>query len=70
MKLDRQWKIARNPMWVVLDQRGGPWMVSASILTKNRAIAKFVKDARKPWRYWYRAGYRCRFVTFKWRTVR
>lgn len=63
-----QWKIGRKPMWVVLDEKGGPWMVSASTMTKRRSIAKFVRDSNISWRYWHRHGYRCCLVRFKFRT--
>lgn len=58
----RTWYSGKNTLWYVFGKNNSVWLSTASF-TKRGAIQNWENqqhDGGKPWRWWSRAGFKCR----------
>lgn len=63
-----QWQKSENILWFVLGENGSLWCSTASF-TRRGAIEQWGREQPKPWKYWYRHGFRCKQVELRYRPV-
>lgn len=66
--MKQPWIGSRNMLWFVIGSNKALWCSTASF-TKRGAIKHWQEqqpDDSRPWRWWYRQGFRCRRVKLKY----
>lgn len=67
----RTWYSGRHSLWYVFGTRNAIWLGTASF-TKRGALQNWQDqqpDGGKPWRWWYRNGFRCRRANIQYAYV-
>jgi hypothetical protein len=68
MTMRKPWKASENVLWFVVGENGSLWLSTASF-TKRGSLQAWQDDqpdGGRPWRYWYRNGFRCRRVKIRY----
>ncbi len=59
-----KWTESKNVLWFVIGENGSLWLSTASFW-RNKSIERWSDETDKPWRYWYRRGFRCHRVRLR-----